>query len=287
MTRNQEARLAIIKITGVAILLYCVLVASLYLFQRRILFAPGQTPPDRLASGVVDMDEVEIQTADGLTLRSWYSPPDGSNPTIVYFQGNAGTIAGRGYKARHFIDRGYGILLLGYRGYGGNSGEPSEAGLVMDGRAALGYLADRDVPRGKVILYGESLGTGVAVALATEGQVRAVILESPYASIEAIAAARYWYVPVRLLLKDRFDSISRIGRIDAPLLILHGEQDGVIDVEHGRRLFEAAKEPKRLRLFPSGDHSDLYDHGAAEAIFKFTETVWDSSRPTPLISSSP
>ena len=277
----------LIKIVIVAVLLYCLLVGYLYVFQRRILFVPGTTAPNREDVGVPEMREIELLSADGLATRSWYHPAVPGKPTIVYFQGNAGTIGGRGYKARHFIDRGYGILLVGYRGYGGNPGEPSEAGLILDGRAALSFLGRGEAPPANIVLYGESLGSGVAVALAAETRVGAVILEAPYTSIEAMAAARYWFIPIRYLLKDTFDSISRIDRIGAPLLVLHGEKDNVIDVAHGRRLFEAAVEPKRLHLFSNGDHSDLYDHDAATVIFDFVEAMWDSPQITPALSREP
>ena len=190
-----ESDLVLLKIVFSAVLIYGLVVASLYLFQRRILFVPGTTPPDREAVGVPDMNDADLMTDDGLTLRSWYRAAMPGRPTVVYFQGNAGTIGGRGFKARSLMDHGYGVLLVGHRGYGGNPGYPSEVGLIDDGQAALEFLATQGVRAKNIILYGESLGSGVVVALAAgisgEEQPGAIILEAPLTSIVEIAASRY------------------------------------------------------------------------------------------------
>ena len=278
-----EPGLAILKFLFTIVLVYGLVVGALYLFQRRILFVPGTDAPDQVAAGVPDMTDVELATSDGLTLLSWYHPASPEQPTFVYFQGNAGTIQGRGFKARAMIDRGFGILLVGYRGYGGNPGHPSEVGLIEDGRAAMRFLEEKGVAAGNMVLYGESLGSGVAVALAAEAEdgdgPGAVILEAPYTSITEIAAKRYRFAPVNKLIKDRFDSLARIPHIRAPLLVLHGEEDRLIDASHGQRLVDAAAQPKELRLFAEGRHSDLHDHGAMDAIAAFLERKWDHEQP--------
>ncbi|MDE0811070.1 MAG: alpha/beta hydrolase [Alphaproteobacteria bacterium] len=272
--------MVLLKIVFSAVLIYGLVVASLYLFQRRILFVPGTTLLDREAVGVPDMNDADLISDDGLTLRSWYRAAMPRRPTIVYFQGNAGTISGRGFKARPLMDHGYGVLLVGHRGYGGNPGFPSEDGLIDDGRAALKFLAAQGVRAKDIILYGESLGSGVAVALAAgmsdEEPPGAIILEAPFTSIVEIAASRYRFVPVRFLIKDRFDSLARVDQIHAPMLILHGARDGVINIQHGKTLHEAANEPKQFVLFDEGRHSDLYDHGALEAVVGFVDNLWDN-----------
>jgi fermentation-respiration switch protein FrsA (DUF1100 family) len=291
--------LGLIKFSVAAVLIYCLFVACLYLFQRRILFVPGQVSPDRQEAGVPDMREIDLSSVDGLCLRSWYRGATDSRPTIVYFQGNAGSIAGRGFKARAFIDRGYGVLLVGYRGYGGNPGAPSESGLILDGRAALSFLQAEGVSAKDTVLYGESLGSGIAVALAVQiwgvaqsseglrSPLGALVLEAPYTSIAEIAATRYWFVPVRYMLKDPFDSLSKIANLRSPLLILHGQRDAVIAVEHGRQLYDMAPKPKRFHLFEEGRHSDLFDHGAAEVVNGFLEAILDSSHPRLAPKSDP
>ena len=289
----------LIKISVAAVLIYCLFIVCLYLFQRHILFVPGHASPDRLEAGVPDMQEIDLSSADGLHLRSWYHGAADNRPTIVYFQGNAGSIAGRGFKARAFIDRGYGVLLVGYRGYGGNPGTPSEAGLILDGRAALSFLQAQGVLAKDTVLYGESLGSGIAVALAVQiwgaaqssegldSPLGALVLEAPYTSIAEIAATRYWFVPVRYMLKDPFDSLSTIANLRSPLLILHGQRDAVIAVEYGRRLYDTAPEPKRFHLFEEGRHSDLFNHGAAEVVTGFLEAMWDSSKARLVPKSDP
>jgi fermentation-respiration switch protein FrsA (DUF1100 family) len=276
----REPVLTILKLLFALVLVYVIVVGALYLFQRRILFVPGTAPPDRLEAGLTAMSEVDLRTEDGLTLRSWYHKAAPGRPTIVYFQGNAGTIEGRDFKARPMIKAGLGVLLVGYRGYGGNPGHPSETGLIADGRAAIDFLKGEGVPAGDTVLYGESLGSGVAVALAAQVEEQggprfgAVILEAPYTSIVEIAAARYRFAPVDWLIKDRFDTLFRIARVTAPLLVLHGEKDRLIDASYGRRVFTVANDPKELRLFPEGRHSDLFDHGALEAVLGFLDRMW-------------
>ncbi len=279
--------MTILKALFALALVYVLIVGALYVFQRRILFVPGTVPPNRADAGLSAMREVELRTADGLKLLSWYHAAASGRPTLVYFQGNAGTIASRGFKAGPMIAAGFGLLLVGYRGYGGNPGHPSETGLIEDGRAALAFLREKGVTAADTVLYGESLGTGVAVALAAEAAdevadgapLGALILESPYTSIAEIAAARYRFAPVNWLIKDRFDTLSRIGRVTAPVLILHGEKDGLIGADHGRRVFAAANDPKELRLFAEGRHSDLYDLGALETVTGFLGRMWHPAQP--------
>jgi fermentation-respiration switch protein FrsA (DUF1100 family) len=245
------------------------LVAVLFVFQRSILFVPDPGRPDPAYSRVPEMTRVQAATEDGLTLEGWWRQASAGGPTLLYLHGNAGNIGSRDGKARQLIDRGYGVLLGGYRGYGGNPGAPSEAGLIADGRAWLAALEALGVPAREAILYGESLGAGVVVALATERAVAGVVLEAPFTSITDIAAARYWFVPVRRLLRDPFDTESRLPRVKAPILIIHGAEDRLIPIAHGERLFRIAPEPKRFARLAGGGHTDLFDHGAVEALDAF------------------
>lgn len=254
------------------------LVLALYVSQRAILFQPGVERQDPAASRVPEMSVVSARTADGLELRGWWHPASPGRATILYFHGNGGSIGDRDHKARRLLDRGYGLLLAGYRGYGGNPGKPSEAGLFADGRAWLAALERLGVPSRDAVLYGESLGSGVVAALATETAVAAVVLEAPYTSIVDIAALRYWFVPVRRLVLDRFDTESRMPGLRAPVLIIHGSDDRVVPVGHGRRLHAAGQGEKRLAVIAGGGHTDLFDHGAVEALDAFVDEV---VRPAP------
>ncbi len=248
--------------------------AVLYVLQRRIVFARGGGIPDRGAAGVPEMSEVFVTAGDGQKLLAWFQSPRVGRDTVLYLHGNAGTIEGRGFKIRPFLDSGYGVLLLEYRGYGGNGGRPSERGLVSDGLEAMATLAEWGISADRVVLYGESLGTGVATAMATalnhEGKAaKAVILEAPFTSVADLASGRYPILPSRMLIKDPFDSLSRIAEIGAPLLILHGLGDHTVPYEHSERLYRRASEPKTLALLEGAGHTDVHDHGAMDEISRF------------------
>ena len=213
------------------------------------------------------METVSFPTGDGLTLTAWYRAPAApGGAVIVHFHGNAGHRGDRAPLMRPYLDAGFGVLLTDYRGYGGNPGKPTEAGLYADGRAALAYLAGRGVAADRVVLYGESLGTAVAVRLATEQRVGAVVLEAPFTSAVDIGAAAYPFVPVRWLMLDRFNSLSRIAHIGAPLLVLHGGMDATVPIAHGRRILAAAAEPKEGRFYDAAGHNDPPAFSGAEEV---------------------
>ena len=158
---------------------------------------------------------------------------------------------------------------MGYRGYGGNPGTPNEKGFFLDSNAAIDFVQSEKFDQNDIVLYGESLGTGVAINLAREVDVRSVILEAPYASITKVASERYWFVPVRYLLKDKFDSISKVNGLTAPLLIIHGDEDDVIRLQHGKFLFNEASEPKYMHIFEGANHGNLYQYDAIKAVDSF------------------
>ena len=239
-----------------------VLLAGVYALQRHLLYFPDTHRPDPTRLNLSSMREIEIVTADGLRLLAWYVPAQADRRVIVYFHGNGGNIANRGDRLRHFADGRFGVLLLEYRGYGGNLGSPTEDGLFADARAALDFLNSQGVGADRIVLYGESLGSGVAVRMASEQPVALLLLEAPYASIAAVARWHYPFLPVDLILKDRFDSLSRIGAVKSPILVLQGGRDNVIPAESGRELFAAAPEPKEIWVAPDGGHNDLASFGA-------------------------
>ena len=252
-----------------ALAAYLAITGALYLFQRRLVFVPIGEPDTPATSGVPEMKWVQFATVDGLSLRAWYKPAERGRPTVVYFHGNAGHFGERAFKARFFIDRGYGFLLTSYRGYSGNPGRPSEAGVYRDARAALGFLAGEGIAAHQTVLYGESLGTGVAVEMASVVRPAALVLEAPFTSLADVAADRFWWAPARWLVRDRFESAAKISAIRSPLLIVHGERDRTVPVKFGKRLFDAAAQPKEIRLLPEAAHVDLFDHGAGEIVAAF------------------
>lgn len=240
--------------------------------QRSFMYFPTQERMSPSAAGVPEMQEVTLRTPDGLDLLAWYAPPTRSGaPTLIYFHGNGGDIGMRAGKVSPFLEAGLGVLLTTYRGYSGNPGAPSEAGLYDDARAAHAFL-EAQKPSG-IVLYGESLGTGVAVQLATEIEALSVVLEAPFTSIADIALPQMPFMPLQSLIIDRFDSAKKIGAVNAPVLIVHGELDTTIPVRLARQLFDAANEPKEGHFIPGAGHNDLYVHGMAALALTFIENA--------------
>jgi hypothetical protein len=253
---------------------YGLLVGLLYTQQRQILFKPDRASPERPADAPSGFTEIVTQTADGLNLTHWYLPPARPEAgVVIVLHGNAGNRAGSYWKFRDIHDWGHGLLLADYRGYGGNPGAPSEEGLIADARSVLDWLAGQGVPGARVVLYGESLGSGVASALAAERTVAGVVLEAPFTSVADLAQQQYWYVPARQLVRDRFDSRARIGEVSAPILILHGDQDPTIPVDHSVALAKAAGANAELARFPDGDHLNLWEIGAGARVRAFLARV--------------
>ncbi|MBT5898497.1 MAG: alpha/beta hydrolase [Rhodospirillaceae bacterium] len=256
---------ATVKYLGLALVAYAALVAGCAMVQRSLMYFPDANLP----APSQGFEAVSYRTADGITLTSWYRPALKGFPTLVYFQGNGGNISHRLFKTRPLFEAGHGLLLVGYRGYGGNPGSPSEDGLYHDARAALDYLAGQGLPGERLVLVGESLGSGVAVRMASEARFRAVILEAPYTSTVDVGQAAYFFLPVRLMMYDRFPSIDLIADIQAPLLLIHGVDDRIIPTRFGRRLFKAARQPKEAHFIPDAGHNDLFEHGLTDIELDF------------------
>lgn len=256
---------------GSGLTVYGSVVGGLYFFQRRLLYRPRSTRPTLNDLALLGVREIELMTKDGLTLFSWYLPPPAGRPVIAYFHGNGGNIGYRAERLRRFAAAGYGVLLAEYRGYGGNPGAPCERGLFADAEAALDFLAASDINSEQVVLWGESLGSGVAVHLAATRAIGGVVLEAPFTSVAACAQRHYPFVPAAWLVHDRFNSLSRIAQVTAPLLILHGERDMVVPVDHGRALLKAATAPSEGWFSPSASHENLADHGALDVAMSFIE----------------
>ncbi len=267
-------------ILAAVLVAYLMLVWGLYVAQRSLLYHPNGDRP-RPGPGLAGSVSIEdVPSHDGLGLFSWWaSPKDEDAPVLLYFHGNAGSQMDREERMAAFVARGWGVLMPAYRYNAGADGKPSEDALIADGRAALDWLLARGIASGRVVLFGESLGSGIATALAAEREdLAALVLDAPYDSVTDVAARLYWYVPVRLLLKDNFDSVARIGRVRIPVLIGHGGRDRVIPERHGRRLFEAANEPKLFAYKPDSGHVELFDYGFLDDIDAFFNQVVFSGR---------
>ena len=263
-----HAMTALKWIALVAVCLYLGIGAILYFAQRSLMYFPEAIRTAPAAAGLPEAEEVRLTTADGERIIAWHAAPQADKPVIVYFHGNGGALRYRAERFHKLIRNGIGLVAVEYRGYGGSNGSPSEAGLMADGEAAYAFAAARYTVR-QLVLWGESLGTGVAVPLAAEKPVGRVILEAPFTSAAAVAALRYWYLPVRLLMKDQYRSDEHVGKISAPVLILHGVHDRIVPYAMGEEMFQLTKAPKHIVRFLDGDHDDLDNNGALHAVARF------------------
>jgi hypothetical protein len=246
----------------VALLLILIVgfLTTIWFTQRWLIYFPSGDVPTVGSVGLRGATDVAFQTADGLTLQAWFVPATGANRgvTVLFFSGNGGNRSMRAPLAAALAGRGIATLLVEYRGYGGNPGRPTESGLAADARAARAYLAQRrDVDPSRIVYFGESLGTGVAVRLASEQPPMALILRSPYTSLVDVGRRAYPFLPVRFLLADRFASVDRIGGITCPVLVIAGRRDSVVPAALSEQLFEAVRSPKkRLLMIDGADHND-------------------------------
>jgi uncharacterized protein len=259
---------------GAVLVAYCLLVAAMFLLQRRLIYFPDLRVPEPVAAGAAVQVE-HLHTGDGLSLLAWYSPPPRPDRCVIMFlHGNAGNIGDRAHLLARLTALGFGVMLPEYRGYGGNPGSPSEVGLMRDADAALSLLQARGVPPNRTVLWGESLGTGIAIRLAARSRVAALILQSPYTSLVALARRQFPWIPgLRLLLRDRFDSLADIGGIRSPILVMIAGNDRVIPPEMSRSLLAAARAPVQLWEAPEADHNDLQAFGAVDAAAAFLDRL--------------
>jgi len=270
--RGEKAAMSLlVKIAVFALCAYAAILLAAYLGQRRLMYFPDRARTLPAEVGLPGVEERALRTPDGARVMAWYGKARPGEPTLLYFHGNAGSLAARAERIRRFMGEGWGVYMMTYRGYGGGTGSPSETANVADARLAYGALVLEGVDPASIVLYGESLGSGVAVRLATERPAAGIILDAPYTSIVEIAAQAYPFLPVRYVLRDRYESEKYIGQVRMPLLILHGERDPVIPVAMGRQLMRLANEPKRLATFPRAGHSDIYIDGnpALDAVRKW------------------
>lgn len=271
---SSKPRRAITAAALTAIALYVAIAGTMFAVQRRLLFMPDTSKPSASAVGLPSLHEVWITGPTGRRLLAWYIPPDQGQLVLAYFHGNGGNLGDRRDRLRRYAAQGWGVLMPEYPGYGGNSGSPSEQGFVDAAQGAMGFLASsQGIDPHRIAVYGESIGTAVATRVAAEHPIGALILESPFTSVTAIAQRRYPFLPISLLLRDRFDQLSRIGAIRCPLLVLQGAQDTIVPPDLGQALFDAAPQPKTLWVAPDAGHQNLTSFGATEVVIGFLERI--------------
>ncbi len=241
-----------------------------WMFERALLYPADKTyaPPP------AGFDEIRITCATGAETLSWLLlPTDPSAPVVLHFHGNGSSLNNQAYLYQQFVGEGWGVMGVTYPGYSGASGKPNERDNVACGLAAFDRLAT-DVSPGRIVLYGKSLGTGIAVQVAAQRKAAALVLDAPYSAVADVAAGRY-YLPAHLVMRDKYMSREHIKKVQEPLLWLHGQADQVIPVRFGQRLYDAANEPKVFRVFKAGSHYNLYGLGALDTLRAFVEANTD------------
>jgi len=274
---KRPTRLALLSTAGVATLGIGSAFAAVLWLQGRLIYPlekiRGLTPNP----AADHLERVTLKTRDGLELVVRYKPPAApGGRVVVLFHGNGEDLSQRVHIAHDLTAAGYGVLLAEYRGYGGNAGKPRESGLYADGRAAIEF-AMRQTPR--LVLHGYSLGSGVAVQLATEFAIEALLLEAPFTSIADVAVTRFPRLPVRWLVRDRYDNVRKIGAVRAPVLIYGGDADGVIPPRHFAQLYSAVRGPRRLAVVEGADHVDVWAKGGADHVLRFLGEIDRQAQP--------
>ena len=247
----------------------------LYLFQRRILFNVSSYPGKPSNYGLNLTKEVNILTEDKINLLSWYNKLDEKLPLLIYFHGNSFNIGDRAYRIKRYIDQNWNVLIVSWRGFGGNKGKPTENNLYKDGEAVLKWVSkNTNFNHNQIVVYGESLGTGVAVELGTKYKFLSIVLEAPFTSIYEIAKKRYKIYPVKYLVKDKFDNFSKIDKLKSPLLIISGKKDEIVPHNHSLKLLNKAKVIKKGVFIDEAIHNNLYDFGIEKDVISFNLTLW-------------
>jgi len=251
---------------------YVLLVVVLFFFQGNLLYHPSVNnyTKDQETKEPSGIEKVRITTKDKIDLIGWFYNKNIENSKIIlFFHGNAGSLENRTYKLNHFKDLNLNFLIIAWRGFNGNSGKPNEIGLYEDAASAIRWLKKKGIEEKNIVLYGESLGTGVAVEIAQNKNYAGVILESPFTSMVNMGKKYYPFFPVSLLLKDKFESYKKINNIFVPVLIMHGTVDKIVPYDMGKKMYELANEPKFFYSQEYGDHMIEYDEKLLSALKKF------------------
>ena len=251
------------------LVIYFIILTYIYLFQRNLLYHPSV---NSYQSNKINFnyEEVFIQNSDGIKLKAWLHIKNLNNKkTILFFHGNAGELSNRNYKLNEFSKFDINFLIVSWRGFSGNQGNPTEEGLYDDAKSAFRWLELKGINQKDIILYGESLGTAVAIEIAQNKNLAGIILESPFTSMVELAQQYYPFLPVKYLLKDRYESINKIKNTNSPLLVLHGKLDNIVPFSMGLKLFEKANEPKFKYFIDNDDHMMRYDQKLLDELKKF------------------
>ena len=255
------------------LLIYFFILFATYFFQRNLLYHPKENNyfGDPL---LVSIEKVKIKTQDNIELLSWYHNKNINNyKTILFLHGNAGSLENRIHKINHFKDMNINFLLVAWRGFNGNEGKPTEQGLYEDARSAVRWLKSKGILEKNIIIYGESLGTAVAIQISQNKNFAGIILESPFTSMIAAGKNVYPYLPVKFLLKDKYESNKKIKNIKIPILIMHGKIDNIVPFYMGKKMYELANEPKYFYFSEYDDHMLEYNENLLNTLKEFIHSL--------------
>ncbi len=261
----------LINIIGSLLILYIILVVFIFFYQRKLLYHPSENNYLDETNLNHKIERVYIQSDNELV--AWHYINDKKFKTILFFHGNAGRLDNRIYKLNELSRLDINYLIVAYRGFSGNKGKPNETGLYMDSVAAKNWLNNIGVKDESIILYGESLGTAVAVNLASKNKFAGIILESPFTSMVKLAKKYYPYLPVKILLRDKYESEDKLKKINAPILIMHGKKDTIVPFEMGKKIYDKSKQPKYKYFNEKDDHMMDYNTKLVQSIIQFIESL--------------
>ena len=262
-----------LKILLIIFIVYSLISVTLFFLQRKLLYHPSENNSfeDNLT---VPIDKVKITTKDNIELLGWYHKKNTKDyKTILFLHGNAGSLENRIHKINHFEDMNVNFLIIAWRGFSGNKGHPSEKGLYDDANSAVRWLEKKGIMKKDIIIYGESLGTGVATEIAQNNNFSGIILESPFTSMIDAAKNKYPFLPIRFLLKDKYESDKKIQNIKSPILIMHGEVDMIVPFWMGKKMYNIANEPKYFYFTKYDNHMMKYDKYLLTALKNFLDSL--------------
>jgi len=258
------------------VIFYILLTVIVFLFQRNLLYHPSidNHLKDDLVIEPTEINKVKITTNDNIDLLGWFYNRDVKKfKTILFFHGNAGSLKNRTYKLNHFKDLDVNFLIIAWRGFSGNKGKPNETGLYEDAKSAIKWLNNKGIKDKDIIIYGESLGTAVAVEIAQNKNYAGIVLESPFTSMINMGKKYYPFFPVSFLLKDKFESDIKINNISIPILIIHGKVDKIVPYQMGKKMYQLANQPKFFYSQEYGDHMVEYDEKLLLALKQFIKSL--------------
>jgi len=261
--------------TLVTIVIACYLLVVIFVFfyQRNLLYHPFENNYNTEEANF-SYEEIFIPTSDGKKLKAWFHKKDlKKKKTLLFFHGNAGNLTNRIYKLNLIKDLDINFLIVAYRGFSGNEGKPTEEGLYQDARDTISWLNQQEIEDKQIVIYGESLGTGVSAEVAQNKKFAGIILESPFTSMVEAGKHYYFYLPVSLLLKDRYETIKKLKNIKIPILVMHGERDRIVPFHMGLEVFSEANEPKYSYFPKNDDHMMEYNKNLLDVLNKFLKSI--------------